>query len=196
MRGQLKRKENPVYLLWSPVPRDEILKVLGGDKEDFYLTYVIGKSLAEWNLVWLFCYDAMKRYTGSARSLDNVFWGLAEDIFGAARTGAQADIKHNTSGARDMAETLKPTEFIEAFMREAYQESYTYLMCERKVDSNAAEQVFATALKNAPLLESRMLGEAEIGDDGVGRPLSEERRQILEAERQSPNVIAFPGRKR
>jgi hypothetical protein len=196
MRGQLKMKENPVYFLWSPVTWDDMVRVLDkGNSDGPFVTFSIGKGLAEWNMVWLFCYDALSLYRGTLKSLDNMKDKMT-GVGATVRAGVRLEVKNNLFGMKDMAEVVGPVKFISAFMQRPYRLSRIYQFCESEIGRPAADQVFANAVKNAPLLEARMLGEAEIGEDGVGRPISEARRQILRIERQSPNVIAFPGRRR
>jgi hypothetical protein len=189
-------KENPVFLLWSPVTWDDVVRAYGQKEGDeFLVSYCIGKYLAEWNLVWLFCYDALSNFAGPRRNPEKAVERLAEKLISLARTGAQADAKHNTYGAKDMAETRTPTEFIAAFMRRPYRESYVYSMCEEGGEG-LGDEIFERARLNAPKLEETMLGEVEIGEDGVPRPIPEARRQTLQIVRQSSNVIAFPFRGR
>jgi hypothetical protein len=186
MRGQLAMKENPVYLLWSPITWDQ------ARYEDLDLKGPIEPYLAGWNLNWLFGYEALILIDDNMRAWEQVYKGLNAFV----AMGILYDVSKDSFGIKFMAETLTPTEFITDFMKKPYRQTYIYNLCEKELGVKATEELFSRARINAPKLEASMLGEAEIGEDGIPRPVSQERRKVLQVVRQNPNVIAFPQKKK
>jgi hypothetical protein len=195
-------KEEKGYLLWSPVTFKQLLEKYTTRYpcgNDATAHFIFGKYLAEWNLVWLFCYESLGLYDGTLKGIERVLVAGNEAPYDTrARVGMRMDVEDNTYGIKDLAEVLTPTEFITEYMKRPYQHTLTYELFERDSGYGVGEKVFQAALKNAPLLESRMIGNALIDDEGVPYPAPKSKpksRKKLVAQTTS-NVIPFPVRRK
>jgi hypothetical protein len=186
------------YLLWSPITWDQA-KVEGmveGTLVKLDLKYIAGPYLAEWNLMWLFSWDAMSHVKNTFASHNAMYKVLNSSGAGAA-VSVREDVADDFYGVKGMAETLMPTEFISLFMNKPYKGSMIYMLADN-YQPHGGDKIFEQARINAPKLEAVMLGEAEIDERGIPIPVPPERRRprLDRPPERTGNVIQVPfGRK-
>ena len=156
--------------LWAPLSYEQAclyLKVI-----DKTVKPPVGKDdLAEWNLSWLFDYDAMRLIDGTVKGITLALHAMNSTAQGAIFT----DLKDDMYGIRGMAESLGPVEFINTLMRKPYRTTTLFTMC--------GEGIFTQARTSAEKLALTMVGRAEVAQEAASKVI------------HNAKVIAFPSRK-
>jgi hypothetical protein len=191
-KGSVKM-EQKAYQLWSPITWDQAkVSVKYQDhviNQD--LTFVAGPHLAEWNLMWLFSFDALSQLNGTLSGYTAMYKAL-KGLGTSVAVSIREDVGDDFYGMKEMAETCMPVEFITSFLRKPYTSSMMYKMA-NETEVRGGDKIFEQARINAPKLEAAMLGEAEIDDRGIPIPIPEARRRAppVTPERKG-NIIHLP----